>query len=163
MQKFCAKKQQIGDDISSYFYELEAMARAMSPNGYDEALLLQKFMSSLVEPYKALMHVQNPATIAEALAEARRLESNYAADAMDTEPVPSGTWMYNPTDSAMVEDDEYDEPEYYDGECYNEAFMQGVQANIDAHEPDRNMETISVVQGLTNTVAELQKKSTEFT
>ncbi len=81
-RKFCARDQQPGEDVSAFYYDLERLFRASSPeNLYPEQMLMQKFINGLLPSYKAIMHLQRVANVREALEEARRLESRFAHDA----------------------------------------------------------------------------------
>src|SRR6266481_7352522 len=120
-------------------------------------------MASLNEPYKTVMHMKNPVNLQEALTEARRMESNYAADAeistTEEENAIGGMLVYNPT-IGVVTTGETDE-EVTEGGF--DAFMQGVQASIDAAEqeneaPEGINAFIGQLQPLTKTIAIMQKE-----
>ncbi len=80
-RKFCQREQQPGEDVSSFYYDLERLFQAMAANGqYNEHALMLKFINGLLPPYRAIIHLQRPANVREALDEARRMESRFAND-----------------------------------------------------------------------------------
>ena len=80
-RKFCQREQRPGEDVSSFYYDLERLFQAMAVNGqYNEHALMQKFMNGLLPSYRAIIHLQRPANVREALEEARRMESRFVND-----------------------------------------------------------------------------------
>jgi len=86
MDRFCSRRQRVGEDVSSFYYELIRLAKAMNPNNeIDEEFVKRRVMSTLLEPLKTLMCMQKPDTLNDALIEARRLESNRAGMGLSSE------------------------------------------------------------------------------
>ena len=80
-RKFCQRQQRPGEDVSSFYYDLERLFQAMAVNGqYNEHALMQKFINGLLPSYRAIIHLQRPANVREALEEARRMESRFVND-----------------------------------------------------------------------------------